>query len=247
MKSYNLIRFPVYTVVLIMLVISAGSCQFSGANVVKGSGEVIRKSHDIAYFDQIELSGMYTVILSQGPEAMLSIETDSNLHELIEISHLENTLTILTDRETVLRPTRMELHITYPELHRIGIRGAGKVSATNTLVTEKLLLDLSGASDINLDLEVGSMHTRVSGAGNIQLQGMATSHEIELSGASNFMGDELISKSTTISLSGAGSASVYATETLDASLSGVGKITYYGDPKHTNINKTGLGSISSAR
>jgi hypothetical protein len=30
-------------------------------------------------------------------------------------------------------------------------------------------------------------------------------------------------------------------------VSGVGKITYYGDPKQKNINRSGLGSITSAR
>lgn len=247
MKRSNLIRFSVYSVVLMMLVITAGGCQFSGANVVKGSGDVISRSHDIDFFNQIELNGVYSVILSQGPEAMLRIETDSNLHELIEITQAENTLTIATNRETVLRPTKMELHVTYPDIQSIGISGAGKVSATNKLVTEKLLLDLSGASDIQLDLDVASMHTRVSGAGNIKLSGIATNHQIELSGASNFNGEELISKSIAINLSGAGSASVNASETLDASLSGVGKITYYGDPPDINTNKTGLGSISKAQ
>ncbi len=250
MNQHKLLLRPALTAFLLVSVLclsGLSGCQFSDARVVRGSGDITTISHTIGFFSNIELSGAYSVTLSQGKDAMLTIETDDNLHELIDINLVDETLTIVSDRENVLRPTRMDLFIVYPEISKISLKGAGKVSATDTLVTGKLFLEMSGAADIHLDVKTELLHTRIAGAGNISLRGKATNHQVELSGASNLRAEELICEVTHISLSGAGSASVYASERLEASLSGVGKITYYGDPKQKNINKSGLGSISSAR
>ncbi len=250
MNKNNLIQRPAHPalmVIVMAIALSISSCQFTDANAIKGSGELTTASHNLGFFNEIDLRGAYSVTLSQGKNAMLTIETDDNLHELIEIEIVDKTLSIVSNRETVLRPTRMDLLIIYPEINKLSIKGAGKVTASEKILSNKLFLDMSGAADLHLEIETESLHTRVSGAGNIYLRGMATHHHIELSGASNLKADELICKNTTISLSGAGSATVYASEILDASMSGVGKITYHGAPKKKTINKSGLGSISSAR
>jgi hypothetical protein len=86
----------------------------------------------------------------------------------------------------------------------------------------------------------------VSGAANIHFNGRAEKHNARLSGASNMRAEELRSEHTRISLSGAGSAHVFASEKLEASLSGVGSIRYYGEPNNINIDKSGIGTIRAA-
>jgi hypothetical protein len=44
-------------------------------------------------------------------------------------------------------------------------------------------------------------------------------------------------------LSGTGSATVVATKSLKASLSGSGSVTYYGLPQHVKTKVTGTGAI----
>ena len=46
------------------------------------------------------------------------------------------------------------------------------------------------------------------------------------------------------SCNGAGSISVYASERLDASVSGIGSIDYSGNPATVNRSVSGLGKIS---
>lgn len=238
--------FIVLTMLSAMIIFQA--CQFAGGEVIKGDGQVVSKSHTIKSFNTIDLYGAYNVTLAKGTESSISLDTDENLHDLVYVESDGGVLKISSQRESVLRPSRMDLHIVYADrLEKISVSGACKLSANEKLITEKLHLNLSGASDLHLELEVESMLTSVSGAGNIHLRGMATSHHIELSGASNLRAEALITKITNVSLSGAGSAQVYATERLDASLSGVGKIEYGGDPKEKFINTSGLGSIKSVQ
>lgn len=222
------------------------ACQFAGGEVIKGDGSVISKSYSVKSFSTIDLHGAYNVSLEQGTEPSVSLDTDENLHELIVVESDGDVLKITSRKESVLRPTRMDLHIVYRgKLENISVSGACKLSAQEKLVADKLHLNLSGASDLHLDLELESLLTIVSGAGNIHLRGSATNHRAELSGASNLRAEDLITKSTDVSLSGAGSAQVYATDRLDASLSGVGKIEYGGNPKEKSINTSGIGSIKS--
>ena len=54
----------------------------------------------------------------------------------------------------------------------------------------------------------------------------------------------LRARRVSISVSGAASADVYAREYLDASVSGVGSIDFYGNPDKTNTSVSGVGSIT---
>lgn len=235
---------PVYICSLFLFLFSA--CTYSGANVVKGDGDVVSNSHQVGFFNSIELYGAYQVTLSGGEQAGVVVETDSNLQELVSVSVDNGTLHVSTQRDKALRPTRMDLLVVYPALEKLHVSGAGKITATEPLVTQKLHLDMSGAADIQLSLDVQTLHTQVAGAGNINFEGLAREHHIDLSGASNLAAENLITESTTISLSGAGSASIHASSTMNASLSGIGRITYHGNPPITNIQKSGLGSIRQA-
>ena len=215
--------------------------------MIKGDGQVVTTTHELAFFNAIDLQGAFSnVRLEQGTEPGITMETDANLQELFQIEVNNNTLNVTSDRDVILQPTKMYLTIVYPDLNRISIQGACKISSFEKLATESLSLEISGAADLDLEVEVSSLRTQVSGAGNIALEGIAEKHEIRLSGASNMDASRLLTGSTRISLSGAGSATVHASERLEASLSGIGRITYHGDPREKIIDKSGLGSISSA-
>lgn len=230
----------------ILLLLTTSACNFSDANVVKGNGTVTTKSYSLGYFSGVELAGAFNVVVQQGDEPSLTIETDSNLQELLEVSVEQETLHISTQRDKALRPTKMDVLLTYPALQRIQVSGAVKLSSPGSVVTENLSFELSGASEIQLDMEVNTLHTQVAGAGKISFSGTANTHRIELAGASNLDAENLITSSTHITLAGAGSANVHATTSLHAQLSGVGQIRYYGNPAEKHISKSGIGSIRSA-
>ena len=50
--------------------------------------------------------------------------------------------------------------------------------------------------------------------------------------------------SAKVTVTGAGSVNVYATQELNATVSGVGQITYAGDPPVVNKSVSGVGSIN---
>ena len=55
---------------------------------------------------------------------------------------------------------------------------------------------------------------------------------------------EMISKSTTVSLSGVGGVECYASELCELVNDGIGNISYKGNPEVENIKKSGIGNIN---
>ncbi|MFO7997866.1 MAG: head GIN domain-containing protein [Bacteroidales bacterium] len=246
MKQKNMLQRPAFIALLFALTITCSQCSFAEGRVIKGDGHVVTTTHQVTYFNALDLQGAFSnVQLIPGTDLMVTMETDQNLQDLFLIETTNETLQISSDRETILQPTSMHLTIIYPDLNKITIGGACKISSVGKIAAENLSLEISGAADLDLQVEVGFLRTQVSGAGNIVLEGLAEEHEIRLSGASNLNAANLATESTQVHLSGAGSASVNATTSLEANLSGIGKITYSGDPKEKIINKSGLGSISA--
>jgi len=86
-----------------------------------------------------------------------------------------------------------------------------------------------------------------SGASSINVEGSVTNLEADFSGACSLDAKDLHTETAKISLSGAGSVDVTVTESLNASISGAGTVTYGGNPKTVEKNVSGLGKIQPRR
>ncbi|MCA1558134.1 MAG: DUF2807 domain-containing protein, partial [Acidobacteria bacterium] len=126
-------------------------------------------------------------------------------------------------------------------------RGFNVKKAIKVRITTQNLdgLSSSGASKITLDgVKNEQLVIETSGASRIEAAGETKSLEIESSGASKVDVQELRASRVKVSLSGAGRAQVYASEEVNADVSGASTITYYGEPKVVNKSVSGAGSIN---
>ncbi len=238
-------KVSVYVLTL-AAVLAVQSCSIDGQGVIRGDGNVQRVTYQLDSFSVINISGMYDVRLEAGDKGEVVLETDENIHELTDIRVKENTLYISNMKEGAIRPTKMEMIITYPELNGVIIGGACKLFSPGNINTDTLSIDISGAADMNLKLEAKKLFTSVSGAAKIEYKGVADVHRAEMSGASSLRAEGLRTIETSIEISGAGSAHVYASDKLRAALSGVGSIRYYGNPVDVITERSGIGRIRKA-
>lgn len=188
---------------------------------IKGDGTMTTTNRPVADFSALQANGAYQITWSSGKPG-LTISTDQNLLPLITTSVTDGTLHI--DRTESLRPTKgITIIISSASLKDVQLNGAMSLTASN----------LSG-SDLKLDS---------NGASSINVQGSVTNLEADFSGASSLSAKALQTQTARISLNGACSADVTVTESLDASISGTGTITYGGNPKTVEQNVSGLGRI----
>ena len=199
------------------VVVSAG-CSPPG---IKGDGSITSTNRPIADFSALVVSGAYQIQWSSGKPA-LTISTDQNLLPLITTSVSGDSLRI--DWQENLRPTKgIKIVVSSASLKDVQLNGAVSLTASN-LSGQDLKLESNGASSIIVD-------------------GSVTNLDANLSGASRLNGVPLHTQTASVSLNGASYADVTVTETLNASISGAGVLTYAGNPKSVEKNVNGVGRI----
>lgn len=210
-------------------------------NTIDGNGDVTKEQRIVTSFNKIDISGAYEVLINQGNEEKLELEVDENLLEYIETEIKNNTLYV-SSKKPIGKATSLKLYITVVDVEDIDVSGAIELKNKGTYETENLEIDVSGAADINLDVDVENLSMDMSGASETTLSGKATNFEIEISGAGELQAKKLKTRNNTIAISGAGSAVVYVKKTLNVSVSGAGSVKYKGSPK-VKKDISGAGSV----
>lgn len=215
-----------------------------GGDRVRGSGEVIAETRSVAGFEGIVLAGEGQVLFAAGSDGLIEIETDDNLHSLIQAEVSGGVLTISTEQGVDIDPTD---DVTYrlgcPEISSVTLSGAGTIDLDGCGTTGRLELELAGAGTILApSLDVSTVRVLLPGAGSIEAAGSADRLEVELAGAGEFDGVDLQATDGSVMSSGVGLTSVWATDNLDLRLTGVGSIRYYGEPSVTTT-VTGVGTV----
>ncbi len=100
------------------------------------------------------------------------------------------------------------------------------------LRSDNLFLDFAGACTLQIaDLEATTLRLDGSGATKIEIGGKVARQKVDLSGASSYLAEGLVSAEAVVDVSGAGKAVVNASNSLSVDISGAGKVEYLGDPQ----------------
>ena len=82
----------------------------------------------------------------------------------------------------------------------------------------------------------------LSGAAEVRISGAVRHHVLTISGAGHYYAANLGSEIASITLSGAGHATVRASSRIEGVISGAGILEYYGNPE-VAVSVSGSGSI----
>jgi len=168
----------------------------------------------------IEVGKAQTVVASGDEELLGNLQTEVVGNELkLRLRHDDTTM---SRHQANLRVT-----ITVPSLTAFTMAGAG-----NTTIEH-----------MNGD----SLDVHFAGAGNLKAEGSVKYLALNIGGVGSIDTRELHAESANVNVGGVGSVKVWASARLDASVGGIGSLTYYGDPKIVNTSGGGLGSISKGR
>jgi hypothetical protein len=215
-----------FTLLLVTFILSScGYIDHSG-NHVGGSGSRKTETRDLGNFDAVEISGAYTVKIASGGKNSLQIEADDNLLPLIK-TEVRGGRLVISSKENFNTRKSPVVTISMPDVKKVETSGASNFEISG-VKNELLELKLSGASSMDLAGETGALKIDMAGAGSIDAK-------------------NLHAKSVDLNTSGAGSASVYATDALNVAISGVGSVDYYGQPKSIKKNISGFGSLNEKK
>ena len=218
-------------VVMCLALLLPAAC---GVGFVFGSGNSVTEEREIAGVEGVDLSFVGDLRITQGDEEKLVITADDNVLPLITTEVRNGVLNIGSKSTVGFQPmTKLEYNLTVRELSSLRLSGAGNATMDG-LETGDLTLVVSGAGNLSLqDVNADHIQATLSGLGNMEISGKTARQDVKLSGAGNYSAGDLETGVADVTLSGLGNAEVWATETLDATISGAGNIDYYGDPQGT--------------
>jgi hypothetical protein len=220
------------SVLLLAVLLTATACS---TRMITGSGNLVTEARQVSGFDRIDLSGSGTVIVTQGAGETLTIETDDNILEYV-LSNVENGTLKLGFKSgiNIMDTTRLVFNVGVDDLTSLGLSGSGSIEV-DKLETDHLDVDVSGSGNVQIsELIAGRVKLYISGSGIIDLTGDVPVQDVSVGG-----------ESVTVSVSGSGNATVCATETLDADVSGSGSVNYYGQPSSVHQSVSGSGAINN--
>ena len=234
-----------YLKIITLLIIGVFLITACGVNYIQGSGNGVTEERDGSGFDRIDMSGYGEVIITQGNEESLTIETDDNLVQYIESDVRNNTLYLEFTDNTIPDPSDSIIYrLNVINLAALELSGAGSFRV-QSLDTPNLEITFDGAGNIDLDsLSADEVSVEINGVGDLDLAGEVGKQNLQINGAGEYSAPDLQSDQATVEIDGVGKVVIWVTETLTVKIDGAGKIDYYGSPSVTQDIKGG-GSIKS--
>lgn len=227
---------------LSMLLLGAFMITLFSSFDIKGNGNVISQKRDISNFTSIDVSNGFDVIISQGNECTVEVEADENLHKVI-ITKVKNGVLHVYADENIRKAKKTAIYISFKDLESLDVSGAVDLESAGVINANELYVDCSGASDVELYLQVNKLKLDVSGASDLDLEGTAAHFNADVSGASDIDAFQLHADNVSVDASGASSIDVHAVSTFEAESSGASDIRYKGDPKVNRVSTSGAGDV----
>lgn len=212
---------------------------------INGSGNIVTQSRTTEKFNSIDVSGAIDVYVKQdSAQQTIKVETDDNLQEYIDI-HEDNGVLYISQRDNYsLDPSKkIKVYVSALYYRRLNISGASNIYSENKLVSSETLdIDMSGASEVKIEVKAPRINADISGASSVKISGETKDFNVEGSGASDIKSFDLMTENTTLDISGACSAEVFASVKLDVEASGASGIKYKGNAA-VNQDVSGASSV----
>jgi hypothetical protein len=259
MKNLRLICFGMILLLVFTSVLFTG-CQ--GLGYTTGSGTIKATQYDLKDFDNIEISNSFLFEIKQASSYSVDVSCRENIATFLDVYVTGKTLVVRL-KPGMLTNGDLKAVIGLPQIHRLQVSGACQGSIRGFKSSNDLDLSVSGASQLDTDIEASETSIEISGVskltGTLQLQktrlsvsgasscdinGKAGDVDLEVSGASRVNLKEFPMKNLNINVSGASTAVVKTDGTLNLDVSGASTLEYYGNPTLSKVSVTGASKIA---
>jgi hypothetical protein len=212
----------------IALAIVAGAFLYlrpDGASIrtTEGSGVASVQSRAVPAFHAVELAGGANVTIRVGGRRSVQVRADDNLVSRVTTVVRDGRL-VLGERGALTTRTPIGVSVTVPGLDAVALSGGG-IIAIDGVRAAAFSVSVPGGGSLRASGRARRLDAVVQGAGDVQLDGLAA-------------------RDATVRIDGAGRLRVQATRSLDATVAGVGEITYTGHPPRVTQRITGTGWIA---
>lgn len=191
---------------------------------IQGSGNVTVEKRDLKGFKSVDVGGIFQVDVIAGKDFSVEVEADDNLLSHIETEVRGDTLYIETNGR-IKSSNAIKVRVTAPNVDKLDASGVANVSLSG-VKNDALTLSSSGASKVTVSGETSQLN-------------------VDVSGATKILADQLKAANASIEASGASYVGVNVSGELNSDLSGASKVEYTGTPSNVVTKKSGASRVSA--
>ncbi|XMO85426.1 head GIN domain-containing protein [Algibacter sp. AS12] len=237
----TLIKFIVATVLSLTLF----SCNFDmNYNTgVRGNGEITAQDRSITeLFTAIKATEGLDVYLTQSDIESISVEADSNLHDII-LTEVENGVLKIHTKENIGKAKAKKVHISFKDISSITSTSGSDVYSTNTIHVERLDLKSTSGSDMTLDVNTSVLNCKSTSGSDLRLSGKTVKLLAEATSGSDIKAADLMAESSEVKATSGADITVNTSKELIARATSGGDVKYYGNPQTVDKSDSSSGSI----
>lgn len=202
-----------------------------------------QKSISVATFTEIELTGSMNVELKMAEKEEVIIETDGIDVEDVGVNVKGGVLRINALKAFKNKDIEVNITIFHKDLYEISASAGAIVRKEETLVGDKLDLDVLSGAKISIDVNVKSLKAFSASGANLLLSGKVESGQLTAATGGIIDGKKLeVERAYVVSSTGA-RILVKAISALDIRSNAGGNVTYYGTPVKKTIKKVMAGEV----
>jgi hypothetical protein len=219
-----------------------------GPPPIAGSGIAKDETRPIEAFHALDAQSAIQVKLAvtQGAKPSLKISGDDNLVPLVESVVSDGKLILRMKENTNTRPKLPLLaEVVTDQLDSVDASGATNVKVTGGSKVEQFSAGASGAANLSITgIDTPKAVITAEGASRLSLAGTAESLKLSASGASQIKAADLKSGDANVSISGASTAELHASKSVDGDVSGASRLDYHGKPARHTVSISGASSVN---
>jgi len=245
-NNNNEITMKTKFLIILLSICSIGL--FSGCDFtmnMKPSKTIITRTYKVGSFNAIDFTAIGNVefIQSKDTSCSISIKGPQNYVKQFDVCVNNGVLHVDHNQKNHFHKVNIQIKISAPMLTNIISKGVGDIQIGNIRINNLEVLN-KGVGNINIDSITGNSVTiNSNGVGNINIKGKVHVASLACNGVGDIKAEELQSKIVDANCRGVGSITCFATDSMTATVKGVGSIKYKGKPLFKDLNSSGVGSI----
>lgn len=205
------------------------------------------QQRSVGSFTGIQISGAIDVYVTQSKESAVAVSAaNAEMRDNIVTEVRGNTLYVSFkgNWSSGWKDPKAKAYISISTLEMLDISGASDVNLVGSIKADNLLVKLSGASDIKGDIQCNNARVVITGASDVKLTGKVGRIKIQASGASDCKCYDLIADIAEINASGASDVQINVQQEISVQASGASSVNYKGSPQLKTAKVEGASSFS---
>ena len=189
-------------------------------------------------FDELDVKGVFNVLLTQGSKESVKIEAEDNLQDLFEVKTEGSKLSIGMKKDVNFNSKKkMKVYVTFKKLKSMDLKTVGDISSEANLRFDDLKINNKSVGSVDLKMTAQNLDIDNKSVGNVKLNGKAENALIKNKGVGSVQAADFVVQKMDIDNSGVGNAEVNAEKELKVKDSFLGKVTNKGKATARRMNK----------